>query len=210
METDAHPNFKLRRWWSPVSTPATSGVDMEIDAHLICSLPGWWSPVSIPTTKRVGRRYPPTMATDSTRRLHHATPAWVRPDAVFHIRGRVARPHGMVLVEPQIAPALLESVEFYHRRGTWFCHLFLLMPDHWHALLCFPPASDMRIVVGRWKAWHTRQLDLEWQDNFFDHRLRNRHEMQVKAEYIRQNPVVKGLCKQADDWPWKIDVADSR
>ncbi len=79
------------------------------------------------------------------------------------------------------------------------------MPDHLHALISFPPLSGMRIVVGRWKAWQTRQLGVLWQDNFFDHRIRNRREFELKADYIRQNPVVKGLCKNAADWPWVID-----
>lgn len=63
----------------------------------------------------------------------------------------------------------------------------------------------MRVVVGRWKAWQTRQHHIAWQDNFFDHRIRNTRELQLKADYIRQNPVVKGLCQKADDWPWVID-----
>ena len=84
------------------------------------------------------------------------------------------------------------------------------MPDHLHALICFPPESDMRIVVGRWKAWQTRQRRIAWQDNFFDHRIRNRRELHLKAEYIRQNPVVKGLCQQTTDWPWVIEFPGSQ
>jgi putative transposase len=145
------------------------------------------------------------MATDSTRRLYHAMSAWVQSGAVFHIRVRIALKSCQSLAEPTIAPALLESVKFYHLRASWFSHLFLLMPDHLHALISFPRASDMRIIVGRWKAWHTRQLGIQWQVNFFDHRIRSAHELQFKAEYIRQNPVVKGLCKNAADWPWAIN-----
>jgi hypothetical protein len=62
----------------------------------------------------------------------------------------------------------------------------------------------MRLIVGRWKAWHVRTSKLQWQDNFFDHRIRSPHELQLKAQYIRQNPVVKGLCAKADDWPWVV------
>ena len=145
------------------------------------------------------------MATDSTRRLHHATPAWVQHDAVFHIRVRGLPANRMSLLEPAVALALIESAGFYHRKRSWFCHLFLLMPDHLHALISFPPSSDMRVVVGRWKAWQTRQLGVLWQDNFFDHRIRDKREFELKAEYIRQNPVVKGLCKNATGWPWVID-----
>jgi len=81
----------------------------------------------------------------------------------------------------------------------------LLMPDHWHALLSFPLESKMTAIVGRWKAWHTRQLGILWQDNFFDHRIRSPRELQLKAEYSRQNPVMKGLCQNAADWPWVIN-----
>ena len=81
----------------------------------------------------------------------------------------------------------------------------LLMPDHWHALISFPAESDMRVIVGRWKAWQTRELKIHWQGNFFDHRIRDERELQLKSEYIRQNPVVKGLCKEARDWPWVLD-----
>ena len=145
------------------------------------------------------------MATDSTRRLHHATPSWVKSGAVFHIRVRILPGNPCLLTEPLIAGSLLESARYYHRQATWYCHLMLLMPDHWHALLSFPSESRMIAVVGRWKAWQTRNLDLLWQDNFFDHRIRSPHELQLKAEYIRQNPVGKGLCKNAADWPWAID-----
>ena len=145
------------------------------------------------------------MATDSTRRLHHSTPAWVGPDAIFHIRVRILPDKVGLLANSSISRSLLNSASFYHRRTTWFCHLFLIMPDHLHALLGFAGDSDMRVMIGRWKAWQTRQHQINWQDNFFDHRIRNARELQLKAHYIRQNPVVKGLCPRASDWPWVID-----
>ena len=79
------------------------------------------------------------------------------------------------------------------------------MPDHVHPLLSFPTESKMTAVIGRWKAWQTRTLDVNWQINFFDHRIRNDHEFELKSDYIRQNPVVKGLCARATDWPWEMD-----
>ena len=145
-----------------------------------------------------------TMATDSTRRLHHHTPSWISSGAVFHIRGRVTSVNPHLLTEPRVARALLESAKYYHETGAWFCHLLLLMPDHWHALLSFPPDAKMIVVIGRWKAWQKRTQGILWQDNFFDHRIRYDREFQLKADYIRQNPVVKGLCMKPEEWPWAI------
>jgi hypothetical protein len=62
----------------------------------------------------------------------------------------------------------------------------------------------MTVVVGRWKAWQRRTLGVEWQKNFFDHRIRHDHESEEKAAYIRRNPVVAGLCAATGDWPWVI------
>jgi hypothetical protein len=78
------------------------------------------------------------MATDSTRRLHHHTPSWVEHGAIFHIRIRLERESAVSLTETRLARMLLDSATFYHQQTTWHCHLFLLMPDHLHALLRFP------------------------------------------------------------------------
>lgn len=146
------------------------------------------------------------MATDSTHRLHHAVPSWVGNGFAFHIRLRVAPDYAGTLTEPARALAMLNSTAFYHQSHRWYCHLMLLMPDHLHALLGFPPQVKMTAVVGRWKAWQSRTLGIRWQINFFDHRIRNDHEFGLKGLYIRQNPVAKGLCANAADWSWVLDA----
>jgi len=150
------------------------------------------------------------MATDSTRRLHHTIPPWVAGGAVFHVRLRAdeewARAKSLI-APPTRARRLLESATHYHRQHTWHCHLFLLMPDHVHALLSFPPNQPMSRVIGAWKAWHARASEVVWQDNYFDHRIRNDAEFDLKAGYIRHNPVAKELCVRPEDWPWVIDTA---
>jgi REP element-mobilizing transposase RayT len=47
------------------------------------------------------------------------------------------------------------------------------MPDHIHAILSFGRDETMSGVVGDWKHFHKRSNRIEWQENFFDHRLRN-------------------------------------
>ncbi len=107
-----------------------------------------------------------------------------------------------MLTEPTLAAAVLDSVAFYHRTERWHCRLFLLMPDHVHALIVFPPDKIMSTVLGAWKSYVTKQHGVSWQRGYFDHRLRNADSYDAKATYIRQNPVVKNLCPTADDWPW--------
>ena len=82
------------------------------------------------------------------------------------------------------------------------------MPDHVHALLSFAPDKPMSEVIRNWKCFHTREYDVVWQEGYFDHRLRDDEcgeQLSLKINYIRQNPVVAGLCAKAEDWPWIID-----
>jgi len=100
----------------------------------------------------------------------------------------------------------LESVRRYHVDGRWWCRLFLLMPDHLHALFVFPGATGMSRTIKDWKSFHARCSGVSWQDGYFDHRIRSPKELDVKYDYIRQNPVVKGLCVKAEDWPLMIEL----
>jgi putative transposase len=69
------------------------------------------------------------------RRLHHEIPNWVEPGALFHVRIALDRPvQQRSLTDPQLAPAILESARFYEARQRWHIKIFLLMPDHLHAL----------------------------------------------------------------------------
>ena len=62
----------------------------------------------------------------------------------------------------------------------------------------------MARIIGDWKRFHSIHNDVLWQDNFFDHRIRNQQEFGEKFQYIEQNPVVKGLCSDSKDWKWSI------
>ena len=41
-----------------------------------------------------------------------------------------------------------------------------------------------------------------WQDESFDHVLRNEESLKQKIEYIRQNPVRRGLVDRPEDYKW--------
>ena len=61
-----------------------------------------------------------------------------------------------------------------------------------------------------WKRYTPRTLGIDWQDGFFDHRLRDDDEVTAKFHYIRRNPVVKGLCAREEDWPHQVRSTANR
>ena len=136
-------------------------------------------------------------------KLHHEVPSWVDPGAVFHIRIRCESENPAPLTIPSLAAVLLDSVRFYETRQLWHVTIFLLMPDHLHALLSFPRDKNMGRIVGDWKRFHAVKSGVKWQKNYFDHRLRDEHQAEYKYQYILNNPVAKGFCSTPEEWPWK-------
>jgi putative transposase len=95
-------------------------------------------------------------------------------------------------------------VQFYHLRSDWYVPIFLLMPDHFHALIAPAPDKDFSKLIGDWKRFVTSRHKIRWQKNFFDHRLRSDESWEEKAEYIRMNPVRAGLMTEGEAWPYVI------
>ena len=135
------------------------------------------------------------------KKMDHSPPFWdPYPEWFITI---CARPKGQNhLCLPKIGAELLQAAEFFHHRQLWTSEIFLLMPDHIHALISIPSRDALANVVGRWKQWTSRKLEIIWQKNFFDHRLRSYPSANSKFRYIEENPVRSGLVQRAEDWPF--------
>lgn len=142
--------------------------------------------------------------------LPHEIPSWVDPSQeIYFLTITCQKRGGGQLCHTPVGEVLLESVKFRHGKGDWFVHLFLLMPDHLHALLSFPAnGKGLHRAVSSWKSWTAKRTGVVWQRDFFEHRLRADESFDEKAAYIRMNPVRLGLVHRPEDWPWKVEALD--
>ena len=149
------------------------------------------------------------------RQLPHTPPPSVAPftsGAPFFITICVDRGHygisnsnaGRIgpLTDSVIANAILDSIEHRRETGKWHPHLATIMPDPLHVITSFATTVTMRGEISSFKRFLAVKYGIVWQDGFFDHRLRNDGEHDEKMRYIRDNPKEKGLCPDADLWPW--------
>jgi putative transposase len=96
----------------------------------------------------------------------------------------------------------------YHYRGSaYLLHEFIIMPDHVHVLLT--PKTSLEKAVQFIKGGFSYRAKKElgsnmevWQKGFSDHRIRDAEDYQLHVSYIRENPVRKRLCEQAEEFPW--------
>ncbi len=93
-------------------------------------------------------------------------------------------------------------------------HAVVVMPDHVHLL--FTPLRDkagwpilMHKIMKAMKGTSARDINKLrgvsgplWQDESFDHVLRSEESLREKIEYIRMNPVRKGLVQEPEQYKW--------
>jgi REP element-mobilizing transposase RayT len=146
------------------------------------------------------------MATTADRpvrkKLPHDIPSWVSDGARYFVTINCRVRNVNQLCRDGIGAELVRSAEVYASQGRWYLWLLTVMPDHVHLIASFDRDLGIRRIVKAWKGYQARRFGIEWQEGFFEHRLRTEAEFGEKAEYIRQNPVRKGLVAKAADWPF--------
>ena len=114
---------------------------------------------------------------------------------------------------PPFTPAefalILQSIEESRcRLGFALCG-YVLMPDHWHALL-WPSGTltisravqDIKYVSARRINRSRRTQGSLWQHQFWDRFVRHAREFSQRLEYMHMNPVRKGLVAKEEEWQW--------
>ena len=136
--------------------------------------------------------------------LPHEIPSWVDPQKeIYFISINCEERSKNQLALPAVAEKIFETVRHRQEKFLWWPYLFLLMPDHLHMLISFPPSGKpLRLVINKWKEWTAKELGIGWQRDYFEHRLRREESFREKADYILENPVRKKLVPRPEDWPF--------
>ena len=96
----------------------------------------------------------------------------------------------------------------------YLLHAAVVMPEHVHLLLS--PLRDaagevfpLREILQSLKGASAHSINKAsgrqgpvWEEESFDHVLRSYESLEEKLEYVRQNPVKRGLAKNPEEYPW--------
>jgi REP element-mobilizing transposase RayT len=92
---------------------------------------------------------------------------------------------------------------------------YVLMANHVHVLLW--PWITMERITNGIKGVSARDANVTlgrtgqhfWEDESFDHWVRNDVELRRIRIYIERNPVMAGLVERPEDWPWSTAAKGS-
>jgi REP element-mobilizing transposase RayT len=112
------------------------------------------------------------------------------------------------LSDPKIAAFVKDAILRGEKLGHYTLFSYVVMPNHVHVLL-EPAVPVLRLTRGI-KGVSARNANAAlgrvgkpfWQDESFDHWIRNAAQFDRVRWYIENNPVKAGLAKSPKQWPW--------
>jgi REP element-mobilizing transposase RayT len=102
----------------------------------------------------------------------------------------------------------------YHDGTKIQVHAAVVMPEHAHLICSFLVRPDgnshaMAEVMQSIKGFSAHEVNRTlqrhgsvWQDESFDHIIRNDEGLNKKVEYLKQNPVRRRLVARPELYPW--------
>jgi len=133
---------------------------------------------------------------------------------LFFITCCVTQRRGVLASDP-VSAVLVSAWRDAEEVHGWAVGRYVVMPDHVH-FFASPrgeKAKSLSQFIECWKRWTSPQIratgvsSFSWQREFFDHLLRGGESYEEKWEYVRANPVRRGLVRSADEWPYQGDVS---
>jgi putative transposase len=112
------------------------------------------------------------------------------------------------LEQSEIAQMVLEAIrDGDNRFRRYELHAYAVMPNHVHLLVTsrVPNAKWLGPLKGFTGSMANRILERTgafWQDESYDHLVRDGEEFSSVRRYIEDNPVAAGLVARAEDFPW--------
>jgi putative transposase len=91
-------------------------------------------------------------------------------------------------------------------RYEFFVTAYVVMPEHVHLLISEPEHGPLASAVQAIKQSVSRKLienrEHFWQERYHDFNVWTGKKRIEKVRYIHRNPVVRGLVKRPEEWPW--------
>jgi putative transposase len=112
------------------------------------------------------------------------------------------------LQDAEIAAIVTRTIHRGEELGQYVLKAYVVMPNHVHVLL--DPVISLSRLTNGIKGVSARDANLKlgrtgkpfWQDESFDHWIRDPNQYARIQTYIENNPVKARLCARPEDWHW--------
>jgi REP element-mobilizing transposase RayT len=111
------------------------------------------------------------------------------------------------LLDGKLRQVIVSAFAYALARERIYLRAFVVMPDHWHALLAtrepWTLPKFMHSFMSHVAAKTASDLSKNgsaWQDSYYETLVKTARQFGFVATYIEENPVKKGLVERAEEW----------
>ena len=113
------------------------------------------------------------------------------------------------LGRPEIADLVAGALKFFEGQ-RYELRAWVVMPNHVHVVVRPMPPVNLSEVLHSWKSYTSSEANKRlkrtgkpfWQEESYDHLVREDEDMARCCQYTTMNPVNAKLCVRAEDWKW--------
>ena len=152
--------------------------------------------------------------------LQHALAAkrpltWHEQEALFRwyssrVDNYLDEGHGRCYLRQKACADLVAGALLFFDRQRYELRAWVVMPNHAHVVVRPSPPHTLSQILHAWKSYtaHKVQALLPepvvpfWQDESYDHLVRDDDDLHRLCQYTVANPVSARLCSRLEDWVW--------
>ena len=113
------------------------------------------------------------------------------------------------LKQPAVADLVAGALRFFEGQ-RYELRSWVVMPNHVHLVVWPKPPNTLSEVLHSWKSFTANEANKLlvrvgnpfWQDESYDHLVRDDTDMARCCQYTLMNPVNARLCSRPEDWKW--------
>lgn len=152
--------------------------------------------------------------------LQHARAAnrpltWHEQEALFRWYGsRVDKyldeGHGTCYLANSALADIVAGAIQYFAGQRYELRAWVVMPNHVHVVVWPMPGQILSDILHSWKSYSSHEINKLlpakvvpfWQNESYDHYVRDQADLDRCSQYTIMNPVNTGLCSAPDAWKW--------
>ena len=113
------------------------------------------------------------------------------------------------LSEPRVAQLVATALNYFAGQ-RYDVRSWVIMPNHVHVVIWPRSGYTLSTILHSWKSFTSKEAnkilcragERFWQQESFDHWIRDDDERYRLIKYVENNPVKAHLCRSPEDWRW--------
>ena len=117
--------------------------------------------------------------------------------------------NGIYVPNDKLCQIVINDLNFYRNKFRFLLHGYVIMPNHFHGIITVSNKVNVSEIMRDFKSHVSFEINKIlnrkgefWQEDFYEHGIRNKLDFEEKINYIHYNPVTANLIKDPTDFKY--------